>query len=126
MLKVMYITVLTYTGAVQSPQYVTASSNHSSTLILRWNSFTKCRYVNGLITAYRIKYAAKPNGRVQTEDWSIEPSNWKWYSEQIAILDGLMTYTNYSIQVAAVNRQGDVGPYSHPVTGQTLQDSKLT
>ena len=34
-------------------------------------------------------------------------------------LTGLTPSTSYSIQVAAVNVEGDVGLYSHPLTGQT-------
>ena len=40
-------------------------------------------------------------------------------------LTGLTPHTNYSIQVAAVNEQGDVGLYSDPITTQTKEDRKL-
>ena len=36
----------------------------------------------------------------------------------------LMPYTNYSIKVAVVNEMGDMGPYSYPLTVQTLEDGK--
>ena len=39
-------------------------------------------------------------------------------------LTGLTPFTSYSIQVAAVNVQGDVGPYSDTITVLTAEDSK--
>ena len=41
-------------------------------------------------------------------------------------LTGLTPYTIYSIQVALVNAQGDVGPYSTPVAADTEEASKYT
>ena len=41
-------------------------------------------------------------------------------------LTGLIPYTTYSIQVAVVNVQGDVGPYSTPVVAETEEASKYT
>ena len=43
-----------------------------------------------------------------------------WSSGAETELSGLTPSTNYSIAVAAVNEQGDVGVYSHPVTVRTL------
>ena len=40
-------------------------------------------------------------------------------------LTGLIPFTDYSIQVAAVNEEGDVGLYSHPLTRQTEEDSEF-
>ena len=37
---------------------------------------------------------------------------------------GLTTYTTYSIQVAVVNMQGDVGPYGDHTEAQTAEASK--
>ena len=39
-------------------------------------------------------------------------------------LTGLTPFTNYSLQVAAVNDRG-TGPYSTPLTVETLQDGEL-
>ena len=38
-------------------------------------------------------------------------------------LTGLTPFTNYSVQVAAVNDRG-TGPYSTPLTVETLQDGE--
>ena len=35
------------------------------------------------------------------------------------VLTGLIPLSNYSISAAAVNQNGDVGPYSDPVTERT-------
>ena len=40
------------------------------------------------------------------------------------MLTGLTPYTTYSIQVAEVNMQGDVGPYSDHIVAQTAEASK--
>ena len=39
-------------------------------------------------------------------------------------LTGLTPFTSYSIQVAAVNEEGNVGLYSEPVTRRTLEGRK--
>ena len=41
------------------------------------------------------------------------------------MLTGLTPFTNYSVQVAAVN-EGGTGPYSAPLTVETLQDTSVT
>ena len=40
------------------------------------------------------------------------------------MLTGLTPYTAYSIQVAEVSMQGDVGPYSDIIVAQTAEASK--
>ena len=52
----------------------------------------------------------------QTGEWNVTGAE--------ASLIGLTPYTNYFIQVAAVNEQGDVGLYSDPIRGQTAEDGK--
>ena len=39
-------------------------------------------------------------------------------------LTGLTPFTNYSIQIAAVNEQGDVGPYSDSIREHTEEDGE--
>ena len=46
--------------------------------------------------------------------------NGQWNAiDAVTSLTGLSPSTSYSIQVAAVNEEGDVGIYSNPVTIQT-------
>ena len=92
----------------------------SSTVIsVQWDGLTPCRLVNGLIVKYRVQYTAEPSGVVQSTD---EYGDWDDGGQ--TSLTGLTPFTNYSIQVAAVNEQDDVGPYSDPITAQTEKDGK--
>ena len=40
-------------------------------------------------------------------------------------LTGLVPYTRYSVEVAAMNEEGEFGPYSPSITVETLEDSKV-
>ena len=58
--------------------------------------------MNGLITSYSIRYTIQPNGTpLQSDGLEIT-------------LTGLTPFTEYSIEVAAVNENGDVGVFSEP------------
>ena len=93
----------------------------SSTVIsVQWDGFTPCRLANGLIVKYRVQYTAESSGEVQSTDESGD-----WDDGGQTSLTGLTPFTTYSIQVAAVNVQNDVGPYSDPITVQTEEDSKV-
>ena len=93
----------------------------SSTVIsVQWDGLTPCRLVNSLIVKYRVQYTAESSGEVQSTDESGD-----WDDGGQTSLTGLTPFTNYSIQVAAVNEQDDVGPYSDPITVQTEEDSKI-
>ena len=69
---------------------------------------------------YRVQYSTKPNGTVQTQDTSIQ------HTDPVLkiTVTGLTPYTAYSIQVAEVSMQGDVGPYSDIILAQTAEASK--
>ena len=93
----------------------------SSTVIsVQWDGLLPCRLVNSLIVKYRVQYTAESSGVVQSTDESGD-----WDDGGQTSLTGLTPFTNYSIQVAAVNEQDDVGPYSGPITVQTEEDSKM-
>ena len=47
----------------------------------------------------------------------------QWLTDTSIVLTGLTPFTNYSVQVAAVNA-GGTGPYSTALTVETLQDSE--
>ena len=80
---------------------------------MEWDTVT-CRARNGLITSYRVQYTAQPDGMVQTTQTE----------DQEITLTGLTPFTNYSIEVAAVNEEGDVGVYSEPQYAVTDEDGK--
>ena len=59
---------------------------------------------------------------IQSKD---EGGDWD-VMDAMTSLTGLTPSTSYSIQVAAVNEEGDVGLYSDPITRQTEEDSETT
>ncbi|CAI8022098.1 Receptor-type tyrosine-protein phosphatase F [Geodia barretti] len=98
---------------------VTVGSLSSTVISVQWSGLSPCRLVNGVIVRYRVQYRAKSSGVVAG---SKEVAG-NWSSGAETELSGLTPSTNYSIAVAAVNEQGDVGVYSHPVTVRTLPGS---
>ena len=93
----------------------------SSTVIsVQWDGLNPCRHVNGLIVLYRVQYTEVASGVVQSKD---EPGEWDIRNVETS-LTGLIPFTNYSIQIAAVNEDGDVGLYTDPITRQTEEDSE--
>ena len=103
------------------PHNVTAKVVNSTVISVQWDGPIPCSQVNGLIVEYGVQYTAESRDVVQSMDvvgeWNV--------SRAQTSLTGLTPYTNYSIQVAAVNEHGDVGLYSDPIITQTLEDSKL-
>ena len=86
----------------------------STNITVQWENVI-CEAINGNITSYRIRYTALPNGMPQTID----------QTEGLEItLTGLTPFTNYSIEVAAVNEEGDVGVYSKPQYAVTKEDGR--
>ena len=77
----------------------------SFNITVHWDS-VNCIEQNGDITGYSVRYRIDGIGKIQTLN----------ISENIneAIISGLVSATNYSIEVAAVNRVG-TGVYSIPV-----------
>ena len=109
-----------YTGAAVAPRNVMATFVSSTVISVQWNGLDPCRLVNGLIVKYRVLYTAESSGEVQSTDESGD-----WDDGGQTSLTGLTPFTTYSIQVATVNEQDDVGPYSDPITVQTEEDSKM-
>ena len=87
---------------------MTARVVNSIVISVQWDGLTPCSQVNGLIVEYRVQYTAESSGVVQSIDVAGE---WNVMRAQ-TLLTGLTPYTNYSIEVAAVNEQADVGMYS--------------
>ncbi|CAI8054960.1 hypothetical protein GBAR_LOCUS29992, partial [Geodia barretti] len=83
-----------------------------------WSGLSNCRLVNGRITQYRVQFTA--NGRAETVD-QVPGDGEDWMSGGQVTLTGLISLTNYSISVAAVNENGDIGLYSEPLAVLPLQ-----
>ena len=94
------------TGAAIPPANVRGTAVNSTAITVQWNApSSSCRAINGRITSYSIRYTIQPNGIPQTI----------LQSDGLEItLTGLTPFTEYSIEVAAVNENGDVGVYSIP------------
>ena len=75
-----------------------------------------CPHQGGPITGYRLHYSNNGSDSYTVNITGEQNKQFK--------LTGLTPSTSYSVQVAAVNDKG-AGPYSTPLTGETLQDSEL-
>ena len=108
------------TGATVAPRNVMATAVSSTRITVQWDGPAPCRHVNGLIVLYRVQYTEVASGLIQSID---EAGEWDIMNAETS-LTGLIPFTSYSIQVAAVNEEGDVGLYSDPFTRQTEEDSE--
>ena len=102
-------------GAGLPPGGIMVTVEDPRKISVQWTRVSLCRARNGLITGYSIRYTAQPDGMAQTnqtEGLEITPT-------------GLTPFTNYSIEVAAVNEEGDVGVYSEPMYAMTEEDGML-
>ena len=86
---------------------------------MKWDHITRCRDINGLIVRYDVRYQALPSGGVET---AMVPGVWNKGGG--VTLTGLIPFTSYSIEVAAVNNQSDMGEFSKPVITRTYEDSE--
>ena len=98
---------------------VQAAAESSTSITVKWDRITHCRDNNGFIVRYDVRYQALPSGGVET---ATVPGVWDEGGE--ATLTGLTPFTNYSLEVAAVNNQSDVGEFSEPVIRRTNEDSE--
>ena len=97
------------------PTSVSVSDVTSSTISIQWGT-VECIHRNGDITGYSVMYSVVGSGSVIVLP-VVE-------SSQIT-LSGLVSSTNYSIQVAAVNNAG-IGVFSDAITTTTQEsESKL-
>ena len=102
------------TGAAIPPN-VRVSVINSTSIFVQWGIVSLCRAINGLITSYSIRYSIQPNGITTLQSDGLEIT-----------LTGLTPFTEYSIEVAAVNENGDVGVYSEPEVAMTDEARMLT
>ena len=110
----MCVCVYVCLGAGLPPDDVVVTVEGPRGISIQWAFISLCRARNGLITSYSIQYTAQPDGMVQTDQ-----------TEDLEItLTGLTPFTEYSIEVAAVNEEGDVGVYSDPQDAMTDEDGR--
>ena len=101
-------------GAREAPGDVIAEAEGSTEISVRWSGLSNSRLVNGRITQYSVQFTAS---NTMTEDFTLGDGE-DWNSAGRVTLT---PSTKYSISVAAVNENGDVGLYSDPVTTMTHQ-----
>ena len=93
----------------------------SSTRInIQFDSLEPCRHANGRIVLYRVQYTEVASGVVKSVN---VPGEWDVMNAMTS-LTGLTPFTDYSIQLAAVNEEDEVGVYSGPLVRQTDEDSE--
>ena len=120
----MSLYVYQCTGAGEAPRDVRTMSKYSSEISVQWSGLTNCRLVNGIITKYRVLYRANSGDQEQSEDYTLRDGQ-NWMSGGEITLTGLSSSTNYSIAVAAVNENGDVGLRSVAVITGTHQCNSI-
>ena len=97
-------------GPSASPNGVSADGT-STAISVQWGS-VPCIHQNGQITGYSVRYGVVGSGNTETMN----------VTGNVAMISGLVTSTNYSVEVAAVNSAG-VGEYSDPIIVPT--ESKI-
>ena len=97
------------------PSSVRVTDVTSSTITVQWE-MVPCIHQNGPITGYSVRYGVMGSGSSQTETVS-------GASVTEVTLSSLLKYTNYAVQVAAVN-SADTGVFSEPVLQLTNDRSK--
>ena len=104
---------------------MSAEVQSSSEISVQWSGLNNCRLVNGIITKYRVLYTAANSGdQEQSEDYTLRDDQ-NWMSGGEITLTGLSSSTYYSISVAAVNENGDVGQSSTSVRTRTDQCNRF-
>ena len=109
--------LLSHAGSTAVPGNVSATALSSTVISVQWSGLSHCRLVNCLIVKYRVQWRSLESGGLVE---STKEVSGNWSSGGETALTGLTPSTNYSISVAGVNQQGDVGVYTHPVTVRTL------
>ena len=109
-------------GSTAVPGNVSATALSSTVISVQWSGLSHCRLVNGLIVKYRVQWRSQESGELVE---STKEVSGNWSSGGETALTGLTPSTNYSISVAGINQQGDVGVYSQHVTVRTLPGSYL-
>ena len=93
---------------------------NSTVINVQWDGLDPCRHANGRIVLYRVQYTEVVSGVVKSVN---VPGEWDVYNA-VTSLTGLTPFIDYSIQLAAVNEEDEVGIYSDPFVIQTDEDSE--
>ena len=100
------------------PNNLTEVNKTSSSVTISWGE-VPCQDQNSVIVGYKVLYGTVTSGVGGTVATS----------GRALTVNGLSPYTNYSIEVSAVNSDGAMGPYSSPlfvVTDQSSMSSVVT
>ena len=97
-----------------------AEAESSTENSVQWSGLSTCRLVNGNIIKYRVRF--RVSGGNETGEMETEGD---WKEGGRVVLTGLIPLSNYLISVAALNQNGDVGPYSDPVTENCCKQQKI-
>ena len=108
---------LVFTAPSAAPEFL-QSSETSTSILVQWRTVS-CVELNSDPAGYSVHYRSESGG-----------GDWNTISTEASVttlnITGLTPYTNYSITVAVVNSLGDMGPYSSPISVQTLEDCKFS
>ena len=107
-------------GAGEAPGNVVAEPEGLTEISVQWSGLSTCRLVNGAIAKYRVQYRVT-GGNESRQDVEADGD---WREGGSVVLTELTPLTSYSISVAAVNENGDVGVFSEPITTTTLNCCK--
>ena len=108
-------------GAGEAPGNVVAEPEGPTEISVQWSGLSTCRLVNGAIAKYRVQYRVTGGNESRLEDVEADSD---WREGGSVALTELTPLTIYSISVAAVNENGDVGVFSDPVVTVTLNHCK--
>ena len=107
---------LVFTAPSAAPEFLQSNETPTSVLV-QWRNIS-CVELNSAPAGYTIHYRSESG----VGDWNTINTE---SSITTLNITGLSPYTNYSIKVAVVNTLRDMGPFSSPVSVQTLEDSKF-
>ena len=99
-----------------TPQGVTSLTLNSTAFSVSWDPLG-CIHQNSEITGYIVRYGPASSSTRLTSAVLGTTS-----TERVYTAVGLAPSTNYSIEVAAVNREGDVGPFTAAIFATTVVD----
>ena len=109
-----------FVGATAAPDNVRAAVVGSTRITVQWIGLDPCRHANGRIVLYRVRYTEVTSGVVNSENVTGGYN----VMDAVTSLTGLTPFTDYSIQLAAMNEEGEVGVYSDPLVRRTNEDSE--
>jgi len=109
-----HFTYFVLLAASAPPANVMIMGNDPAMLTVTYDRVPE-QFRNGLETGYRIRYNNSFDSQLMTIRGRRDLT--------VTTIMGLVAFTNYSVEVAAVSNQG-MGPFSVPVFGLSGEDSK--